>query len=251
MVRPILFNTDMVRAILDNIKVCTRRNIKGYIPNDAVWGYSAFTPKGCISCRGIYEDGYGEKFFKLPCEKGDILYVRETWCWCPCWDCGMDTEKGCCDKTADKFYNHNKGEMGCYGYKASFGDNEQPFDRWYPSIHMPRDAARIFLKVTDIRVERLQDVTEEQAKAEGIKEYSKDGKLYKYAVNDDWWIRYHKKHKKDFTGTYWQDMPRTGKEAFSYLWNSTVDKRQLDEYGWNANPWVWVIKFERCEKPQG
>lgn len=221
MVRPILVNTNMVRAILDNIKKCTRRNIKGYIPNNAVWGYTAFTPKGYISCRGIYEDGYGEKFFKLPCEKGDILYVRETWCWCPCWDCGMDSEEGCCDKTADKFYNHNKGEMGCYGYKASFGYNEQPFDRWYPSIHMPKEAARIFLKVTDVRVERLQDIDDKGAYEEGAGEknviYQIGGRVCEFVK----------------------------------IWQSTVDKKLLDTYGWDANPWVWVIEFEQCEKPQG
>ena len=77
-IKPILFNTDIVRAILDGRKTCTRRIVKGFIPNDAVWGYTAFTPKRCISCRGTFADGYGEKFFKLPYQPGDILYVRET-----------------------------------------------------------------------------------------------------------------------------------------------------------------------------
>ena len=78
-IKPILFNTEMVRAILDRRKGATRRSVKGFIPDDAVWGYTAFTPKGYISCRGTFADGYGEKFFKLPCDPGDILYVRETW----------------------------------------------------------------------------------------------------------------------------------------------------------------------------
>ena len=78
-IKPILFNTEMVRAILDGRKGATRRIVKGFIPDDAVWGYTAFTPKGYISCRGTFADGYGEKIFKLPCETGDILYVRETW----------------------------------------------------------------------------------------------------------------------------------------------------------------------------
>lgn len=72
--KPILFNTDMVRAILDDIKECTRRIIKEFIPNDAVWGYTIFTPEGYISCRGTYEDGHGEKFFKLP-YRPEISYM--------------------------------------------------------------------------------------------------------------------------------------------------------------------------------
>lgn len=78
-IKPILFNTEMVRAILDGRKTCTRRIVKDGIPDDAMWGYTAFTPKGYISCRGVYADGYGEGFFKLPYQPGDILYVRETW----------------------------------------------------------------------------------------------------------------------------------------------------------------------------
>lgn len=78
-IKPILFNTEMVRAILDGKKTCTRRIVKGAIPDDAMWGYTMFTPKGCVSCRGVYADEYGEKFFRLPYQQGDILYVRETW----------------------------------------------------------------------------------------------------------------------------------------------------------------------------
>lgn len=214
--KPILFNTDMVMAILDDIKEYTRRIIKGFIPNDAVWGYTIFTPEGYISCRGTYEGGHGEKFFKLPCQPGNILYVQEPWCWCPCWDCGMDTVEGCCDETADKFYNLKKGEMGCYGYKASFEDNEQPFDKWYSPRFMPKEAARIFLKVKDIRVERLQDIDDKGAYEEGAGE--KDAIYY-----------------------------RGGGRVcdFAKIWNSTIKKSDLDLYGWDANPWVWVIEFER------
>ncbi|MCI8507545.1 MAG: hypothetical protein HFJ06_03120 [Lachnospiraceae bacterium] len=188
MVRPILFNTNMVRKILDGRKTVTRR------------------------------------LNKCPYRVNDILYVRETWCWCPCWDCGMDSEEGCCDKTADKFYNHNKGEMGCYGYKASFEDDEQPFDRWYPSIHMPKEAARIFLKVMDVRVERLQDITDIEAEKEGAQP----------------------QNPCDYDVNKWPN-----KEHFKEIWNSTIKKSDLDCCGWDANPWVWVIEFEQCEKPQG
>lgn len=229
-IKPILFNTEMVRANLDGRKSCIRRLVKGFVPDDAIWGYTAFTPKGYISCRGTFADGYGEKFFKLPYQPGDIIYVRETW---------------------------YKG-LERYMYRADYSDTEKFYQggkeiemKWHPSIRMPKEAARIWLKCTDVRVERLQEITESGAKAEGIRGYTKDGNLYKYAVTDDWWIDYHNKHKEIVTGTWWQDMPRTAKDAFSYLWNSTIKKSNLDLYGWNANPWVWTIEYERCEKPEG
>lgn len=188
-IKPILFNTDMVRAILDGRKTCTRRIVKGFIPNDAVWGYTAFTPKGCISCRGTFADGYGEKFFKLPYQPGDILYVRETFI----------------QAAAHTFW-----------YKANFELWMPEGLRWKPSIHMPKEAARIWLKVTELRVEQLQEITEVQAQAEGCN----SGLL---------------------TGAC------TARGQFEDLWNSTIKKSDLDYYGWSANPWVWVIEFERCE----
>lgn len=228
-IKPILFNkqisAEMVRAILDGRKDATRRIVKGFIPDDAVWGYTAFTPKGYISCRGTFADGYGEKFFKLPCEPGDILYVRETFAWCPCWDCGFDTIPDGCRHPV--IYDSKKREHGCYMYRASCEDNEYPSaDTWHPSIHMPKEAARIWLKVTDVRVERLQEISEDGAKAEGAN--FKNGKNVGFE----------------------EKMNRTAIERFTEIWNSTIKKSDLDRYGWDANPWVWVIEFERCEKPQ-
>lgn len=188
---PILFNTEMVQAILNGRKTCTRRVVKGYIPKEAEFGYTAFTPKGCISCRGTFADGYGEKFFKLPCEPSDILYVRETFI----------------QMAAHTFWY--KADDKSWMYKDLL---------WKPSIHMPKEAARIWLKVTDVRVERLQEITEIQAQAEGCN----SGLL---------------------TG------PCNARGQFENLWNRTIKKSDLDIYGWKANPWVWVIEFERCEKP--
>lgn len=190
--KPVLFNTEMVKAVLDGIKGCTRRVVKGYIPKDARFGYTAFTPKGCISCRGTFKDGYGEKFFKMPYQKGDILYVRETWSeW-----------------------------TGGYLYRAWMEPFPQPglFPgiKWHPSIHMPKEAARIWLKVTDVRVERLRDID--------IKGLRKEG-LTSAAVHVG-------------------DMDIALKE-WEILWNSTINKSDLDTYGWDANPFVWVIEFER------
>ena len=198
---PILFNTEMVQAILNGRKTCTRRVVKGYIPKEAEFGYTAFTPKGTISCRGIFETdypGYGEKFFKLPYQRGDVLYVRETW---------------------------SEGyEEGTYIYKADDKLKDLPEFKnsskliYHPSIYMPKKAARIWLKVTGVRVERLQEITEIQAQAEGCN----SGLL---------------------TG------PCSARGQFENLWNRTIKKSDLDIYGWEENPWVWVIEFERCEKP--
>ena len=222
-VLPILFNTEMVRANLEGRKSCTRRIVKGFIPNDAKWGYTAFTPKGCISCRGTFADGYGEKFFKLPCEPRDILYVRETWERFECWNCEGD-ESGSCPKEPQKSVLDKV--CGCYMYRAT--DEISGDAKWHPSIRMPKEAARIWLKVTDVRVERLQKITEDGSKAEG-------------AIDNRGFI-----HSPD--NEY--DRIHTAREHFIEIWNSTIKKSSLDRYGWDASPWVWVIEFERCEKPE-
>lgn len=195
-IKPILFNTEMVRAILDGRKDATRRIVKGFIPDDAVWGYTAFTPKGYISCRGTFADGYGEKFFKLPCEPGDILYVRETW---------------------------KKAPNGYYYYEDWQRNDIADITKWKPSIHMPKEAARIWLKVMNVRVERLQEITPQGAWKEG----ARCSCLHPVP---------------DCAGN---------KTAFVNIWNSTIKKSDIDSCGWDANSYVWVIEFERCEKPEG
>ena len=239
-IKPILFNTEMVRAILDGRKDATRRIVKGFIPDDAVWGYTAFTPKGYISCRGTFADGYGEKFFKLPCEPGDILYVRETFAWCPCWDCGLDIEPGRCSNATAKIYK--EGEYGCYMYRASCEDNEYPSaDTWHPSIHMSKEAARIWLKVKDVRVERSQEMKPVDVIKEGaypdcwdcLNTYGESGLQCCYGTEEQC-------SQCDEVMMEWEK-----------LWTSTIKKSDLDCYGWDANPYVWVIEFEWCEKPEG
>lgn len=209
-IKPILFNTEMVRAILDGKKTCTRRIVKGAIPDDAMWGYTMFTPKGCISCRGVYADEYGEKFFRLPYQQGDILYVRETW--------GHPISLN-----SDKQYVFRADEIAEIGFK-----NDSHI--WHPSIHMPKEAARIWLRVTDVRVERLQECGEGwciDIEKEGIAP-PQDPILY---ISDD---AFHNALRMEF----------------QKIWDSTIKKYDIDRYGWNANPWVCVIEFERCEKPK-
>ena len=228
-IKPILFNAEMVRAILNGRKTCTRRIVKGYIPPDGEFGYTAFTPQNAISCRGTFETSYpryGEKFFKLPYQKGDVLYVRETWGWCPCWDCGLDTTPDGCKNPV--IYDWKKKEHGCYMYRASCEDSKySSADTWHPSIHMPKEAARIFLKVTDVRVERLQEITVDDCHREGIN-------IATSSVTDGETL----KRNHNFS-----------LEKFETLWDSTIKKSDLNVYGWDANPWVWVVEFERCEKP--
>lgn len=129
---------------------------------------------------------------KIPFIVGQILYVRET------------------------FWQSPNGE---YTYKSDYNQAERL--TWHPSIHMPREAARIFLRVTDVRVERLQDITEEQAQAEGAKGWM-------VATDRDW------------------DKNPNHLIAFRHLWDSTIKKGDRALYGWDASPWVWVIEFERC-----
>ena len=221
-IKPILFNTEMVRANLDGRKSCTRRIVK---PQPQ--GRLCYTFAGCdcgtwgYPSKTAYEN-WGDEYklpeditdeelkkrWKPPYHTDDILYVRETWC---------------------------KG-LERYIYRADYSDTEKFYRngkeiemKWKPSIRMHKEAARIWLKVTDVRVERLQEITEAGAEAEG-------------AVNNIGMI-----HAPD--NEY--DHIHTAKEHFIEIWNSTIKKSDIDRYGWDANPYVWVIEFERCEKPEG
>lgn len=207
-IKPILFNTEMVRAILDGRKTCTRRVIKLPENMDGVpVGKSGDSnnPLGFMHPGGIKRPPY---------QPGDILYVRETWCELPVNEAG-----------------HMRGHP-VYYYRAD-GDMrpEEWRGKWSPSTHTPKEAARIWLKVTDVRVERLQKITEDGCIAEGI-----------YPSNC-----------RGCNATFGCDAcPDEGYnevDGFADLWNSTIKKSDLDRYSWDANPWVWVIGFERCEKP--
>lgn len=144
----------------------------------------------------------------MPCEPGDILYVRETW---------------------------KKAHNGYYYYEDWKRNDIADVTKWKPSIHMPKEAARIWLKVTDVRVERLQEITPKDSENEGV------GNLF----YED--IGYSEKNY----GTEVDPEYGIAKEQFAWLWESTIKKSGIDRYGWGANPWVWVIEFERCEKPEG
>ena len=228
-IKPILFNIEMVRAILDGRKTCTRRIVKDGIPDDAIWGYTAFTPKGYISCRGVYADGYGEEFYKLPYQPGDILYVRETWQYLY----ELDGNEQVIEDTGKYYY----AATDTIPFDTYVDENGVKHDHapWRPSIHMPKEAARIWLKVTDVRVERLQSITVEGAIKEGA-----EGENCHHTNAGAFGCT-------DCMNTGWIVPPQI---EFMQIWDSTIKKSDLDRYGWDANPYVWVIEFERCEKPQ-
>lgn len=181
-IKPMLFSTEMVRALLEGRKTVTRRVIKPQPEGQPV-------RMGKDSCwPGFFAILGTEKVISPPCRPGNILWVRETW---------------------------SRLETGPYLYKA---DNENPssYLGWRPSIHMPREASRIFLRVTGVRVERLRDMVLGDVLMEGITEAD---------TYESTWDRWHQ------------------------AWNSTIEPKDLGSYGWEANPWVWVISFERIEKP--
>lgn len=240
--KPILFNTEMVSAILDGRKTVTRRVLKNQDENAYTYDWNYMD--GVKADVDLICDRNGEIYAlanKPPCHTGDILYVRETWCWCPCWDCGLnEPESGCSDTTARMTmkFDHNKGECGCIGYKASFAENEQPpgLETWKPSIHMPKEAARIFLRVTDVRVERLQDIITGDYRTPG--NINKEG-IYEPCA--------HCTHPNGDCKDFIRDQTCRLVHSFAALWNSTIRKSGIETYCWAANPWVWVIEFQRLE----
>lgn len=218
-IKPILFNTEMVRAILDGRKTCTRRLVKPqpksklcytFAGSDSdTWGYPNRTAHEIWGeefkiPNDITEEELSKRW-NPPYHTDDILYVRETWCGLPVNEAGHM-------RGHTIYYYKADGELRPKGWRGT----------WHPSIHMPKEASRIWLKVTDVRVERLQEITSEQICREGVEVE------YPHVLNGE---------EKRY--------------AFSRLWDSTIKKSDLDRYGWNASPWVWVIEFERCEKPEG
>lgn len=182
--KPILFNTEMVWAILDNRKKATRRIAKSIIPFDDHFEYFNVFKRGKWS-GPLTKEQIIEEY--APCKVGDYLYVRETWC--------NINKPG-----IDPDYYYFADTRICEDYMTSEW-------RWHPSIHMPKDAARIFLRVTDVRFERLQDMETpnyENYLAEGAKD----------------------------------------KHDFIRIWDSTVKRERC---GWYTNPRVWVIEFERVK----
>ena len=201
-IKPILFNTEMVRAILDGRKTCTRRLVRFLPGENPQW--TGYIRDGLMLYNGRNEPC----ITKAPHRPGDILYVRETW---------------------------KRAKNGYYYYEDWQRNDIADITKWHPSIRMPKEAARIWLNVTDVRVERLHDITEDGALREGAQ-----GMRCDHAARGVYGCT-------DCMNTGWIEPPQI---EFMQIWDSTIKKSDLDRYGWDANPWVWAIEFERCEKPE-
>lgn len=199
--KPILFNTQMVKAILEGRKTVTRRVMK---PQP----YGPLYRKSLFDLPGFFVT-HGGSVYIPPYQPGDILYVRESWQFFPCFDC----LKSMCDTTPLTYEDSDSVTEGCWIYKADYIESDYKRVCWHPSIHMPKKAARIFLRVKDVRVERLQDITEAGKTAEGM---------------HAGWQHYN----------------------FYELWESTIKPADRATYGWEANPWVWVIEFEQISRKE-
>lgn len=246
-IKPILFNTEMVRAILDGRKSCTRRICKDaneYAVPDMDF-YNAdrrtYAVHNYADKEHIEQLSTAER--TCPICPGDILYVRETWqCWrAHRYEATADIRfRAGGDDVRLQFANGNTDSINRLDYDTFVHKWFSHNGEWKPSLFMPKEAARIWLKVTDVRVERLQEMKPVDVIKEGaypdcldcLNTYGESGSQCCYGTEEQC-------SQCDEVMMEWEK-----------LWNSTIKKSDLDSYGWSANPWVWVIEFERCEKPE-
>jgi len=201
--RPIIFSAEMVRAILEGRKTQTRRPIKPQPPegykdpfykrDEQRWFFRGITPVVVWPIKGL----------KAPGRPGDRLWIKETW------------------------RNNGRCENGIQ-YKADMPEEIVSGFMWKSPIYMPRWASRITLEIMDIRVERIQDITEKDFFAEGSYFYEKEPGFSAW-------------HIGSFSSLVNEN---TWKNAFAQLWDSFGIKKG---FGWDMNPWVWVIKFKKLE----
>lgn len=204
--KPILFNGEMVRAILDGRKTQTRRVIKNRSNCPDFYAYEpSFSYPYCFRRADARWDSFKtiEELTAKYCplgQIGDRLWVRETWAISP--------------------YHPATYDGPAYFYRADYQPMSDVAIKWKPSIHMPREVSRLTLEVVDVRVERIQDISEKDAIAEGIEAIGHGWKNYKKPNSPPW-----------CTPTY----------SFKSLWDSVYKT-------WEQNQWVWAIKFKRVEE---
>jgi hypothetical protein len=199
--RPIPLKTWEVQAIREGRKTQTRRVVKPQPPSDdflnadnAIAFVTEKTLNHTVRCP------YGQS--------GDVLWVQETWA----------------------LPSDSDGNDIGYQFKADYSDSSEDW-KWKPSIHMPREAARLFLRIKAVRVERLQEISEDDAKNEGIY-YSEAGEGY-----EDYLF--------DYSGKNRIELFVYAKDSFQSLWQSINGPES-----WEANPWVWVVEFERISREE-
>lgn len=232
-IKPILFNkqisTEMVRAILDGRKTCTRRLVKFLPGENSQW--TGYIKDGLMLYNGRNEPCIR----KVPYQPGDIMYVRETWQYLYELDGNEQIIEG-----TGKYYYAATDTIPFDTYVDASGVTHERVP-WHPSIHMPKEAARIWLKVTGVRMERLQEMKPVDVIKEGaypdcwdcLNTYGESGSQCCYGTEEEC--------------SQCDEVMMEGEK----LWTSTIKKSDLDCYGWDANPYVLVISFERCEKPEG
>ncbi|AQM21459.1 hypothetical protein DEA41_15095 [Vibrio anguillarum] len=204
---PMIFNTDMVKALISGDKTVTRRPTKKEVTYSELGGFCC---DGYMFGLGFSPESTMKNFVKskhAPCQTGDLIYVRETFRLF-----NNSDECGCSDHCSCP-------PTGAPIYLATSGDNSE--SKWAPSIHMPRGISRITLKVTDVRIERVQEITEDQCWKEGIENTIGDFDIYQLA-----------EMAKTWGGTF-----EDAKSSFACLWDSIYKN-------WHQNPYVWVIEFE-------
>ena len=229
----ILFNTEMIRAIMDGRKTQTRRPIRpqpmGRLcysmagSNAGKWGYMTEICRKAWGYSGddILQDPTKEELEKRwtpPCHTDDLLYVRETWFY----ESHMeDLTAGEPDLPSGRYKHRYVYYADQPDYPVNVGVGATG---WRPSIHMPKEAARIWLKVTNVSVQRLKEITNEDAIAEGFE----------------------------------ADETFKAHERFAMTWNSIYGFtkavngwRMSSPENWGSNPWVWVISFEQIKREAG
>lgn len=214
---PILFSTLMVQALLAGRKTMTRRVNGLDLINKEPDKYHVTNANYIKNGALMQKFFYGNECYVIKCpygKVGDVLWVRES------------ASLVLFPKADEK--GNEIGKNPIWMYRADQHDNIF-VDKWKPSIHMPKEACRIFLKITDIKVERLLDISEDDAIAEGVYQY--ENGAYQF---------YTEKELHRVTAGI-----NSAFGSFMSLWQSINGASS-----WDANPWVWVIKFEQIEKPE-
>lgn len=246
MIKPMLFSTEMVQAILKDRKTVTRRVVKPQPKGGhTVLDYDDEAHTADILCGnggqgGVFRDW--AETVKAPCWIGDTLWVRETF--------RVDYLSNIPGAGRILYKDGTYMDIRFAPERYDMMRRAQRKPGWRPNENMPREAARIFLKVTDVRVEQLQDITESEAISEGVPDEWPMSPVYCPHCKGEGLVGAVHPVSLGYMEVecpYCEDTT----VRFSNLWDSTIKPKDRNVYGWESNPWVWVIEFERCDKPEG